>query len=134
MFIAFIAVLAINIMIKAASTQYGSNSEFGFLQIFLYFYGLYLLLVSVGSLISKKSEGILKRNKNFYNELILLWLIISMSLYQSGLLSLEYQLGANWLEFEVLSFLFPIVASIFGIYGIIRFQKKQEKELNLQEM
>lgn len=135
-FIAFISFLAINIMIKAARIEYGSDSgaEFLPLQIIQYFYGLYLLLVSVASLISEKSKAIAQRIKIFNYEIILLWLIISMAIYNFGIFSFEYQTGDFWLELEVLSFLFPIIAGLFGIYGIVKYKKKQEKEIDLREI
>ena len=128
-FIVLITIFAINLMVKAGQLEKGpgSSSEFLPLQIIQYFYGLYLLLVSVAKLIGEKSKTLARGGQGFIYEIILLWLIISMALYNAGSLSIIYQAGEFWVELEVLSIIIPIFAGIFGIYGMIRYYKKKEQ-------
>jgi hypothetical protein len=128
MFVLFITFVAINMMIKGARLDYGtgSSTEFLPLQIIQYIYGLYLLLVSVATLIGEQTEALARGSKGFTYDIILLWLIISMALYNAGSLAIEAALGEFWIELEVLSYVVPVLAIIFGIYGIIRIYKKKE--------
>ena len=54
-----------------------------------------------------------------------------MALYNAASLAFEKGAGAFWIELNVLSFVVPILATVFGIFGIIKIYKKKEIEDSL---
>ncbi|MFX1530291.1 MAG: zinc ribbon domain-containing protein [Promethearchaeota archaeon] len=105
------------------------------IQISLYFFDLFLLLITMGSLIGKKAEIISKKLKFIKFEVIIIWLVFSKSAYEFTFALPTPDEGASVSSsFMLISFIIfiPLFLSI-GFYGIVNYfklkkQRKTEKK------
>lgn len=125
LFFIFIAVYAINISINAIRWELAGSINILPLQIGQYFFKLYLFLSSIALLISKRAEKIARKIK-IRPEIILIWLIFSMAMFQLGMGLVGTVLTR--FQLNLTSMLFPILALVFGIYSIVKRRKKPQSE------
>jgi hypothetical protein len=106
------------------------------IQISLYFFDLFLLLVTMGSLIGKKAKKISKKLKSIKFEVIILWLVFAKSAYEFTFALPTPDDGMPVSSsFMLISFIIFIPLFLFiGLYGIYNYfklkkQRKNEKKV-----
>lgn len=110
-------------MIGAIQWEFEGSTKIVSLQIGQYFYKLYLLLSSIALIVSKRADNIAKKIK-IRPEIILIWLIFSMAMFELGM----GMIGRTLTRFQLnlTAVLFPILALVFGIYSIVKRSKKPQ--------
>jgi len=133
-FLIYVSVYASYLILKASLSLIKSEeSVLAFpIQISIYFFDLFLLLITTGSLIGKKAELISKKLKFIKTEVIIIWLIFSKTAYEfiSTLPPSEDGMPVSY-SFIMISFIIFIPLFLFiGFYGIYNYfkLKKQRKE------
>ncbi|TFG26847.1 MAG: zinc ribbon domain-containing protein [Promethearchaeota archaeon] len=126
-FVIFITGYAIFLMITTYQLYYGSTTRLLPISILQYLFSIYLLLNSAALLFDERAETIAKKLKIGKSEIILMLLIFSMASFQlvAGLI------GATLAKFElnIIAFMFPYLALIFGIYAIFKQSRKKKSVL-----
>jgi len=133
-FLIYVSVYASYLILKASLSLIKSEeSVLAFpIQISIYFFDLFLLLITTGSLIGKKAELISKKLKFIKTEVIIIWLIFSKTAYEfiSTLPPSEDGMPVSY-SFIMISFIIFIPLFLFiAFYGIYNYfkLKKQRKE------
>jgi len=133
-FLIYVSVYGSYLILKASFSLIQSEESVLALpiQISLYFFDLFLLLVTMGSLIGKKAEIISKKLKFIKSEVIIIWLIFSKSAYEFtfALPTPDEGMPVSY-SFIMISFIIFIPLFLFiGFYGIYNYfkLKKQRKE------
>ncbi len=133
-FLIYVSIYASYLILKASLSLIKSEESVLALpiQISLYFFDLFLLLVTMGSLIGKKAEIISKKLKFIKSEIIIIWLIFSKSAYEFifALPTPDEGMPTSF-SFIMISFIIFIPLFLFiGFYGIYNYfkLKKQRKE------
>ena len=130
-FLLYVSVYGSYLILKAYfSLINGEESVFALpIQISLYTFDLFLLLVTMGSLIGKKAEIISKKLKFIKSEVIIIWLVFSKSAYEFLFALPTPDDGIP--AFIMIPFIIFIPLFVFiGFYGIYNYfkLKKQRKE------
>ena len=133
-FLIYVSVYGSYLILKASFNLIKSEESVLALpiQISLYFFDLFLLLVTMGSLIGKKTEIISKKLKFIKSEVIIIWLIFSKSAYEFTFVlpTPDEGMPVSY-SFIMISFIIFIPLFLFiGFYGIYNYfkLKKQRKE------
>ena len=123
-FFIFVSGYSIFLMITAYQLYYGSTTRVLPISILQYLFSIYLLLNSAALLFNEKAETIAKKLKIGRSEIILTLLIFSMASFQliAGLI------GATLAKHElnIITFMFPYLVLIFGLYAIFKQSKKKK--------
>ena len=133
-FLLYVSVYGSYLILKASfSLINGEESVLALpLQISLYFFDLFLLLVTMGSLIGKKAKIISKKLKFIKSEVIIIWLVFSKSAYEFTFALPTPDDGMSVSSsFIMISFIIFIPLFVFiGFFGIYDYfkLKKQRKE------
>ncbi len=129
-FLLYVSVYGSYLILKASLSLIRSEESVLVLpiQISLYFFDLFLLLVTMGSLIGKKAEIISKKLNFLKSEVIIIWLIFSKSAYEFTFAFPDEDISSMPVTFSFIVFI-PLFLFI-GFYGIYNYfkLKKQRKE------
>jgi len=132
-FLIYVSVYASYLILKASLSLIESEESTLALpiQIILYFFDLFLLLVTMGGLIGKKTDIISKKLKFLKPEVIIIWLIFSKSAYEFSLAFPKENFGSITVLFSFLVFIpLFLFISFYGIYNYFKLKKQRKEKRN----
>ena len=136
-FLIYVSVYASYLILKASLSLIESEESTLALpiQIILYFFDLFLLLVTMGGLIGKKTDIISKKLKFLKPEVIIIWLIFSKSAYEFSLAFPKENFGSITVSFSFLVFIpLFLFISFYGIYNYFKLKKQRKKKKKAKKL
>ncbi len=130
-FFIWVAIYTLYLMLNVYFTLSSSESQYSLpATIVLYFFDLFLILYTIGKLISDSADIISEKVKFIKTDAILIFLIFSKAAYEFGATEITgidaSRFGAIWGFVLFIPLLF-----LTGLYGIITYSKvRNERELN----
>ncbi len=120
MYFLFVSVYAIKLMIDFGRYEYTAGGGIEALELFSFFFGIYLLLATFGELMGEKSDVIASKLRVVKPKTLSIWLIYALAetLYAPDLIG-DFEL---WM----LGYLYPFFVGVFGFYAIYKYNKKSK--------
>lgn len=136
-FFVWVAIYSIYLMISIIYTRIGSGDSTTSsvqLQILLYFFSLFLLLNTIGGIITEKTEVLKAKLRIFSTDTILVWLIFSIASFEfiAGLQAYTAQTQGSSGEIELFRYivvylLFIPLTILMTAYGMRNYSKRSQQ-------
>ncbi|MBD3342076.1 MAG: hypothetical protein GF353_23450 [Candidatus Lokiarchaeota archaeon] len=126
-FFIFASLYASFLMINALLTLDSGNGLPNLItKIALFIFDLFILLISISSLIGKKADMLSKKTKILKSDTILVWLIFSKAAYEFSDFLLRSEEVRYWKSVSIFYLFIPILI-IIGVWGIFKYGKLKKK-------